>query len=280
MLQTIQKVGDVLDLFGTAHREWTLGQIADQIGVPRSSAHALLSSIVETGLLEVCGRARYRIGWRVIQLSEAHRRSRDLALVAEPYLRDLALAQGEIAHLAVLERTRVTYVCRAPGRHRVGVTVPPVGVAFDAHGSAVGKVLLAHRDPAEIERLVLSRPLRRYTRATIVRPDILVDHLASIRAAGTAVDAGEMLAEVCCLAAPVRDDLGVVVAALGVTLPATRFAGCTAQLSDAVTTTAHRLSAELPHCGREAPTDGVTGAAGAASVPPSHVRAAPRSPVH
>jgi DNA-binding IclR family transcriptional regulator len=57
MLQTIQKIGPVLDLFTVERPEWGVSEVAGAISVPRSSAHALLSSLVEIGLLQSKGRA-------------------------------------------------------------------------------------------------------------------------------------------------------------------------------------------------------------------------------
>ena len=109
-LQTVQKIGPVLDLFTVARPEWGASEVAAAIDVPRSSAHALLSSLVETGLLQLRSRGRYRIGWRVVELGQTLKGTVDVRSCASPILQDLAHKYGETTHLAVMERYRVLYV--------------------------------------------------------------------------------------------------------------------------------------------------------------------------
>lgn len=245
MLLTVQKIGPVLDLFTIERPEWGVSEVAEAIGVPRSSAHALLSSLVETGLLQCRMRGRYRIGWRILELSEALRATVDVRAAAGPVLQNLVDRFGETSHLAVLDRYRARYVDKIVGNHMVNVVGVRVGAQLDAHCSAVGKVLLAHRDPEEIRRFVTSKPLRRLTAATITDPRALADELVTVRKAGCAFDQGEAAAEVHCVAAPVRDDLGTVVAAVSMTVPAGRFDPARNELRRAVIAAAAEVSERL-----------------------------------
>lgn len=224
MLQTVQKIGPLLDLFTIEHPEWGVSEVAEAIGVPRSSAHALLSSLVETGLLQCRTRGRYRIGWRIVELSETLRGSLDVRSAAEPVLQDLVQRYGETSHLAVMERHKVLYVDKVIGNRVINVVGARVGAQLDAHCSAVGKMLLAHRDLEEVRRFVLDKPLRRLTPSTITNPKALEQELVGVRNGGCAFDSGEAVTEVHCVAAPVRDEMGSVVAAVSMTVPATRFA--------------------------------------------------------
>lgn len=245
MLQTVQKIGPLLDLFTLEHPEWGVSEVAEAIGVPRSSAHALLSSLVETGLLQCRTRGRYRIGWRIVELSETLRGSVDVRSVAVPVLQDLVRRYGETSHLAVMERHRVLYVDKVLGNHVINVVGARVGAQLDAHCSAVGKVLLAHRAPEEIRRFALAKPLRRLTPSTITNPKALEQELAEVRAAGCAFDAGEAVAEVHCVAAPVRDEMGAVVAAVSMSVPASRFVPARNELRRAVVSAAAETSRRI-----------------------------------
>jgi DNA-binding IclR family transcriptional regulator len=222
-LQTIQKIGPVLDLFNVNRPEWGVSEVAAAIGVPRSSAHALLSSLVETGLLQCRTRGRYRIGWRVVELHQTLQGTVDVRSCAAPLLQALSEKYGETVHLAVMERYRVLYVDKVLGNHVINVVGARVGAQLDAHCSAVGKVLLAHCDPGEIERNITNKPLRRLTPSTITNPAALAQELRTVRSTGCALDHGEAVPEVHCVAAPVRDDMGVVIAAVSMSVPASRF---------------------------------------------------------
>jgi DNA-binding IclR family transcriptional regulator len=245
MLQTVQKIGPVLDLFTVERPEWGVSAVAEAIGVPRSSAHALLSSLVETGLLQCRARGRYRIGWRIVELSETLRGTVDVRSLAYPVLEHLVARYGETAHLAVLERTKVLYLEQVLGSHLARVAGARVGAQLEPHCGAAGKVLLAHRPPEEIARLTTASPLRRLTPATITDPMVLAKELAAVRALGVALDAGEVVADVHCVAAPVRDRLGVVVASVSLTAPAERFTRSRDDYQRAVRAAASEVSRRL-----------------------------------
>lgn len=245
MLQTIQKIGPVLDLFTPEQPEWGVSEVASAVGVPRSSAHSLLASLVDTGLLQCRGRGRYRIGWRVVEMGQTLRASVDVQAAATDPMQQLFETFGETTHLAVMDRYKTLYVDKIPGNHVINVMGARVGTHVDMHCTAIGKVLLAACDPEEVERFVTAKPLRRLTSATIVNPAALTHELERVRSTGSAFDAGEAVSEVHCVAAPIRDDLGSVVAAISMSLPVNRFTPARSELRRAVVATAAEVSRRL-----------------------------------
>ncbi|MCZ4534618.1 IclR family transcriptional regulator [Gordonia terrae] len=244
-LQTVQKIGPVLDLFTVQRPEWGVTEVAGELGLPRSSAHALLASLVDTGLLQCRARGRYRIGWRVVELNQTLRGTVDVKTCAAPILHALSEEYGETTHLAIMERYRVMYVDKVLGNRVITVNGARVGAHLDAHCSAVGKVLLAHCHTAEIERNITAKPLRRLTSSTITDPAHLRRDLQAVLRNGCAYDSGEAVAEVHCVAAPIRDEMGVVVAAISITAPETRFKGAQHEFRRAVITAAGAVSKAL-----------------------------------
>lgn len=241
-LQTVQKIGPVLDLFTVDRPEWGVSEVGAAVGVPRSSAHALLSSLVDIGLLQCRTRGRYRIGWRIVELGEALRGTIDVRSCAAPILDRLVEKYGETTHLAVMERWRVLYVDKIVGNHNITVQGARVGARLEAHSTAVGKILLAQLDDAEIRRFLAGRTLRRFTPTTITDPAGLLDALKVARSAGCAFDLGESVADVACVAAPVRDEMGLVIAAVSMSVPASRFVPKQAEYKRAVIAAAKDVS--------------------------------------
>ncbi|MCE0765769.1 IclR family transcriptional regulator [Pseudonocardia kujensis] len=244
-LQTIQKIGPILDLFTAECPEWGVREVAATVGIPRSTAHSVMASLVETGLLQCRARGRYRIGWRVVELSEALRGTIDVRSCAAPHLDRLVETHGETCHLAVLERGRILYVDKLLGTHNISVRGANVGARLEAHSTAVGKVLLAQLEHAELSRMIDGAPLRRHTATTVTDPTALRATLRQVRGTGYAVDLGETIPEVHCVAAPVRDEMGSVVAAVSVSVPASRFRARRAELTRAVVETARGVSRDL-----------------------------------
>lgn len=244
-LQTVQKIGRVLDLFTAERPEWGVTEVAVAIGAPRSSAHDLLSALVDTGLLRCRTRGRYRLGWRVVELSETVRSGVNLRSCAAPILEKFVEKYGETTHLAVMDRWNALYVDKIPGTHNITVQGARVGTRLDPHCTAVGKVMLAHLVPSELNRYLSRAVLRRFTSTTITTEPALIEALKGVRSRGFALDEGESVAEVRCVAAPVRDDLGSVVAAVSVSVPVSRFAVRRPELEQATIQVARDITRAL-----------------------------------
>jgi DNA-binding IclR family transcriptional regulator len=253
-LQTVQKIGPVLDLFTIQRPEWGVSEVAVEIDVPRSSAHALLSSLVDTGLLQCRTRGRYRLGWRIVELGQTLRGTIDVRSCAAPVLEKLVEKYGETAHLAVMERCQVLYVDKVIGTHNITVQGARVGARLEAHSTAVGKVLLAALEDVEVRRYLASRTLRRLTPSTITNPDTLRDALAVARSSGFAFDMGESVAEINCVAAPVRGDMGDVVAAVSISVPASRFVPGKQEFVRAVVSAARNITSAIANAAEMAPS--------------------------
>jgi len=245
MLQTIAKVGPVLDLFTEDHTEWGVSEAAEALGIPRSTAHSLLSSLAETGLLMVSSKGRYRLGWRIVELNAVMHAGNDIRSVAEPVLLDLNEQTGETTNLGVLDRGYVIYLDKLAARHQVGVTGVRIGAKLEAHCSAIGKVLLAYESAARVQAILASPTLRRFTDKTITDPQVLERELEMIRSQGVAYESGEAVADVACIAAPVKDAYGVVVAAVSITGPEFRVDAHRETLGRAVKGAAANITARL-----------------------------------
>jgi DNA-binding IclR family transcriptional regulator len=167
MLQTIEKASDVLALFDRDHTEWGVREVAETLGLAKSSAHDLLISLAQVGLLGKTEAGRYRLGWRLVTLSETLLATTELRREARPIMEELAAQYQETLHLAILDDTKVVYVDKLEGRQAVRVELTSLGTRLYAHCSALGKVLLAHRPEAEVKRIVQVEGLARFTPNTI-----------------------------------------------------------------------------------------------------------------
>jgi DNA-binding IclR family transcriptional regulator len=255
-LNTVKKIGPVLDLFTTEHPEWRMTDIARALGTPKSSAHSLVSTLAEIGLLSVAPSGRYRLGLNLLSLAERMRTSMDILKQAGPSMQELARSSRETVLLAMLDRNEVVYVERAEGTHpMVRLAGVQPGARVPAHCTAVGKVLLAYRDPGETRRFIRSADLRRFTAQTITDPEKLEDALIEVRARGYAIDHQEIVADIACIAAPVADQFGTVIAGLSISMPAYRFEGQRAGLTDNLKTTASTISRIVGEAGEMAPGD-------------------------
>lgn len=200
-----------------------VSELGRRLGVDKSTAHRLLATMTGRGFVRLNPHTqRYTLGLRLVALGTVAARSVDLTDVARPHLERLRDETGEATSLAVLSEGEVLFLARAaaPGvltvDHGVGTRMP-------AHCSALGKVMLAALDsPAAVDELITRRGLPRHTPRTLTERDDLLRHLYQVAARGWALDDEEYTSGLRCLAAPVHDAHGAVVAAIGVAGPASR----------------------------------------------------------
>jgi DNA-binding IclR family transcriptional regulator len=239
MLGTVTRAGRVLDLFTPERPEWGPTAAARELGVAKSQAHELLTSLTAIGLLRRSRGGQFRLGWRTLALGRDVLRT-EFPDAAFRVMAGLAKALGEPAHLAAFDRDRLTLIARRPGTRGTDALVPAGSLDDYAHASATGKALLADLHPDELDAR-LPRPLRAHTRASIVDREALRAELAQIRADRVAFDRGEVADELRAVAVPVRNAEGDTVAALGVWTVRDRWTSIHAEITRAVVGAGHRM---------------------------------------
>lgn len=201
---------------------FTLSEVLRELGLPRSSGHGLLSTLVARGWLDHDSVSRtYRLGlhaWYVGQQYTGHRGIAELATPAMEALRD---SLGETVQLARLSGIENVYIAISESRRPMRLA-SSVGMRLHSHATGVGKALLSLLPPAEAHRRLTAEKLPRFTSRTITDPDALLAALADARDAGYAVDSEEFLPGCRCVAVPVHDDGNGLLLALSVTSPTSR----------------------------------------------------------
>lgn len=237
-LKTVERIGPLLDLFTAERQDWELGEIATALGLPRSTAHGLLRSLVTTGLLASPARGRYQLGSRISALNDVLSDRVDLRAEASEAIRRLSVELGETVNLGVLRGSQVVYLDKVPGHQHVTVIGARVGTQVDANRSAMGKALLAFAAPEIRSNLALT-VLPGSTESTLSKT------LATIRRQGFATDLGEIAPEIRCVAAPIRNSQGHAVAAISISTTVMRFDRRHTTLVDALLATAATIEKRL-----------------------------------
>ncbi|HEX2911070.1 MAG TPA: IclR family transcriptional regulator [Chloroflexia bacterium] len=223
MLQTLQKAIQVLDLFSRQTPELSVSEVARALDLPKSTASELLSSLCEGELVRRTGPGRYRLGWLLLELGEQLLQTMEFRAEARKVMQEFSSRWGETMHLGVLENGEVIYVEKTQGTSGMQVNMSHVGVRLPPHCSGIGKVLLAYMDSAEVEKIVGQQGLQSFTPNTITSLARLSLELEKVRKQGYAYDLEEVLPGMGCVAAPIRDYEGKVVAAMSFTVPFHRF---------------------------------------------------------
>lgn len=211
------KAFGVLEVLVRAGRPVTLTELMQATDLPKPSLHRTLTLFEEAGLLtrEPGGRA-YAVGARLSRFGLDVLRNDGTAGERRTILRRVVAEIGESCNLAVLHKGDLIYLDRVEAEWPLRLQLPAGGVALRPHCCASGKLLLAHKPAAERERLIEQMALERFTERTITDRNVLASELDRILTAGYSVDNEEYVLGVACVAVPVRDSRGDVVASVAV----------------------------------------------------------------
>lgn len=244
-LKSFQKAVRVLECFSIAEPRLPLSEIARRTQLPLSTAHRVLTTLRAVGFVEREGdREQYRLGLRLFELGSIVLTNMELHREAVPYIEALARESGETVHLGVFDGTQVVSIEKMDSPHGLASNVT-IGKGAPAYCTAVGKALLAFQPENAVAR-VCRLGLRRHTPQTITEPQRLRRELARVRALGYAVDNAEHDPGVRCVAAPIRNHAGMVIASLSISGPATRIPlEVVPRVAERVKGVAAKLSAQL-----------------------------------
>ncbi|GAA3235584.1 IclR family transcriptional regulator [Streptomyces thermocoprophilus] len=196
-----------------------------KLQLPRTTVHELVTTLAARQyIVPVPGQpGRYRLGVRPYQLGARYAEQLDLAAEGQQVARTVAETCDETVHVAILEGTDVIYIAKVDSTHAVRM-VSAAGRRLPAHCTSVGKMLLASLPEQELAaRIPEDAVLAAMTPNSITDPAVLRETLAEIRRRGIAVESRESNPDVSCVAAPVRDRTGQVVAALSISVPMIRW---------------------------------------------------------
>jgi IclR family acetate operon transcriptional repressor len=211
----------LLDAVAESDGEARVGELARRIGVNPSTASRLLSTLEAGGLVERTSGGRYRLGLKLVALSDRVLAQLDVRERARPWLTWLVQETGETATLSVPGGGQAITVDFVPSPSSV-VSLARLGRPSVAHATAAGKVMLALGPGAGGDA-----ELTAFTERTITDPTALHDELERVRSEGVAEAIGEREPDLNALAVPVIGRGGELVAILGLQGPAARLPGTT-----------------------------------------------------
>jgi DNA-binding IclR family transcriptional regulator len=204
-----------------AARTCTASELATELDAHPRTIRRLLGRLVAEGYAIAVpdGRGEYMATLKLVALAGHVLERTDLVRVAFPYVARLRNASGEASQFSVPGEDGVLHLAQETGASVVMVK-PRLGEQVPYHCTASGKALLAHL-PDRLER-VLRGGLEAYTERTLTDPVDLLLELTRVRSDGFAVDDRELSDDLRCVAAPVRDHTGAVIACIGISAPALR----------------------------------------------------------
>ena len=245
--QSTEKALSILELLAGQSGPMRLMDIAKSLQLNTSTAARFLSSLVACGYVaQEPESQRYYMTYKICRIANQVSARKSLQSITHPYLVSLSEACGEAVCVSVEQDMVMVYVDVANSQSQMLLSVQRVGNTTPMHCTGNGKLLLSAYTPEMLTRYISARGLTRYTDKTITDRIALEAELEAIRRRGWAIDNQEREVGVRCLACPIRDYTGQIVAGISVTGPVTRMTDAAIEryrepLSDA----ARKISVDL-----------------------------------
>jgi DNA-binding IclR family transcriptional regulator len=214
----VDRAFDVLEILGRSGRGLTLTELSREVGIPKSTTHYLIYTLVARGYVQRSpGSRQYSLGLRAFDFATAGVAELQLRRISSPHIQALARRLRLTVQTAVLKAGEGVIIDKADSPREVwGGCDSWIGRHFDLHCTAQGKALIAWLPKTELESLFANRGLARFTRHTICSLDDLEAHLAETRQKGFGVNDEEHILGVRGVAGPVFNHIGSVIASVSV----------------------------------------------------------------
>jgi IclR family transcriptional regulator, KDG regulon repressor len=216
MNNSVEKAFVILEFLANNADPVELSALSRSLQINKSTAYRYLSTLETLGyVVKNADTSNYTLGSKAVWLASKFLDNLDLRTQAHPILRQLREETGETIHLAILDKNDVVYVDKLDGKSPVKMA-SRIGNRMPAYCTGLGKALLAFLPESEWQKYVDQVELTYRTKNTITGKEAFFEHLRMIRDRGYSIDNSENEEGIRCVALPIRDHRGKVIAAISI----------------------------------------------------------------
>jgi IclR family transcriptional regulator, KDG regulon repressor len=221
-VKSVSRALDIINIVSLKKDGLGVTEIAKQMDINKSSVYRILSTLARYGYIEQDEETgRYKLGYKFLEVSSKLLESIDLRAEAKPYLRELENDTNEVIHLVVYDQGEVVYIEKLEGTETLRMH-SKVGKRAPMHCTSVGKAILAHLPSSVVLDILERKGMPMHTDKTITDWDVFLQELIQVKQKGYALDLEENEYGIRCIAVPIFDHLGKVIAAVSVSGPTIR----------------------------------------------------------
>lgn len=221
--QSVEKTLQIIEILAKERAAMRLQDIAAACGMPASTALRMLNTLLVYGYInQDPNTLQYSLSLKFAQIGSIACETVSLRDVAHPFMVQLSRSSGESSCLAVEENMEVVYTDVQEGPDSMLKIMQRIGKRAPMHATGIGKLLLLNYSDEAIDRFISEKGLPVLTPNTLANKQALLKELERIRGQGYALDNEECELGARCVAAPIRDYTGRIVAGISVSGPLTR----------------------------------------------------------
>src|ERR1700761_2287233 len=222
--ESASSIGRVFAILGAIGDSGQIGisELSQRLGMSKTTVHRVIQTLKALGYVtQEVETERYRLTIRLFELGAKALESVDLVREADIEMRRIGEATREAVHLGTFDEDAIIYIHKIDADYGLRMQ-SRIGRRNPLHSTAIGKVLLAWMDPADARDVLSHVELRRSTQKTLVSAEAVLSILPRVRNQGYGEDNEEQEEGLQCLAVPVFDRFGRVIAGLSISFPTMR----------------------------------------------------------
>jgi len=221
MVRSVLLITGVMEALAD-EKQLGVSELAARLDIHKSTVYRFLCSLKVLGYVRQNDEnAKYGLSYKILDLAGRILSSIDVRQAARPIMERISDKTRETVHLATLEQTDAIYIDKIDSSQPLRMH-SYIGQKIPIHASALGKVLLAWGPKHLLGDLLKKDKLKRFTDTSITEPEALQKEIQKVHSQGYAEDREESVPGVRCVAAPILDREGSVVAALSISIPSQR----------------------------------------------------------
>ncbi len=223
-IKVLDKTFSILDILLQHDSSMHITEISEKLRLYPSTTHRILDTLKYRGYVEQNSKdQKYLLGLKLVELGMSRYQQINLVEEATPFLKELVAECNETVHLAILDHEEVLYIAKRDSDQTIGLgMVSRVGRRAPLYSTGLGKILLAYVTEKERKRIIAHIKIQRFTKNTITSKEELEKELEQVRKKGVSFDKEENEKEVYCIAVPIKNYRGKVIAALSIASPTYR----------------------------------------------------------
>jgi len=207
---------NLLEVLAQSAEGMTAVELADSVGVHKTTAYRYLNTLLQAGYIQKNGDASYHLGNKILELSSQLLRRMPLRETAHPFLVKLSAETQKTVHLCVLDGHDVIYIDKVENQRSLPM-ISRIGSRAPAYCTGVGKALLSSLPTDQVVSLLQGITLEKRTATTITDSMQLLEELKQTAERGYAIDNGEHEDGIKCFAAPIKEFGGDIAGAISLT---------------------------------------------------------------
>lgn len=218
-VQSIERAIDILEALSQHKNGCGVTNISKMTGLNKATVHRILNTLAFKGYVDKdIETDNYKLGMKILSLASSILDRMDIRSIAQPYMRKLAELTHSVVHLCIQDDDKIIYIDKMESENFRGSFKmnSQIGKRVLIHCTASGKVLVSTKDKEEIKSLLGEEPYKRFTENTILTLDRYMEELETVREKGYAIDDVENEEGIRCIAAPIYDRNGNIIAAISV----------------------------------------------------------------